>query len=773
MARPALRGLLALCAAMLFVALPAVAKPLIVGYYPFWTIFQNQNSLAQIPFEQLDYLTYVYARPHPDASITPGDYVADLSFAYSGPEGPGSVRGGYAKLREIKTRYPHLKTLLSIGGWNWSTPFPAIAADPVLRARFAANALDFIDRHCFDGIEIDWQYPVVGGTPELHPRPDDQVNKALLLQALRGAMDLRGHATGRHYTLSTTLGVNGTQLQPPLTRDEVAPVDFAVVSAFDFQGDDALHTTHSAPLRGRDGNNVAHVAEVLRQRGVPASKLLLALDLEATSWIGVDPHAHGLYQKATGRPFGSWDDTDTGPTGTFTASEVRYMLADPNYVEYWDDVAHASFLYNAQRRQFVTFESPRAASEKLDFADQAGYAGVALWQLGSDAPGAHSLLRHSYRHYHPLLGQLALWDSAWESRPVWLDPLLGVIFTLLALAGGVLLYHYLRRRQALRREVETVRAVQANIQTLLPLLEVSWRHYQQLQQRAGMQAQLAPLAPLAAQLPMMAHQLLPLLPPGQGGMQTSSIEAMPDAVAAVSPLAERLDNLSRLAQTLGEQRSVERMLETVMGFLANEQGVRAVRLMQDGEVQQQLGDWPEQEITRPEGAEGALQLSADKAQAWIVPDDNADQVLAVAFDTAASPDDEAMLRHLLAQLALIRQQLTELTRQPHVLSELYEIASRRERLLFIRADKGYSGIHCMDGAMPLYITLRLRTIRLYFPDDVLLQVHRSYLVNPRRVVRAEAKTRGACELIVGKTVVPVRRQYVSRLRALYPAWFAD
>lgn len=779
----------------LVAARAAPERPLLVGYYAFWTLYQNQNSLEQLPLGQLDYLVYAYAKPLADGTVVPGDYVADLSFAYGGDDGPGSLRGTYAKLRELKAGQPRLRTVLSIGGWLWSTPFPALAADPALRARFARNALDFIDRHGFDGIEIDWKYPVVGGAAGLAARPDDQANKALLLQELRRAMDERSGKGGRRYVLVTTLGVNGVQLAPPLSREEVAPVDFAVVSAYDFHSDDPRRAGHSAPLYGRDAADpmsVDFVGRELARRGVPAAKLVLALDLEATSWIEVPPAGHGIGQPAGGMPFGSWDDTETGPTGASTVAEVLHMQADPAFVEHWDAQAHESSLYHAARRQFVTFESPRAVADKLAWADRAGYAGVALWQLGSDAPDEHSVLRQVYRRYHPWRGGFDRLGLAWQGRPAWLDPLLWVLVTVSALALGAGWHRRRRQREAVQREAALVADLRARLWLLLPLLARLQAELRSDSAREDIPSR--PRLPafvdgLGRQLGLVERQLVPLALAARPPLDGERIEAGPPpsgdapASAEASPpagrppqLVERLEGLNRLTLALGEQRSVEKMLETVMAFLAEEARVRGVALLHGGEVVQRAGDWPAGPADdEAEAAAGGapLRFSADRAQAWLGTELDADSRLAVAYHAPADAEDEALLRHLLAQIAVVRQHLTELTRQPHVLSELYEIASRKDKLLFIRADKGYSGIHCQDGAMPLYVTLRLRTIRLYFPDEMLLQVHRSYLVNPRRVSKVEYKGKGQYELRIGKESVPVRRQYLGRLRELYPGWFEE
>lgn len=48
----------------------------------------------------------------------------------------------------------------SIGGWTLSDPFPALAANPEARLNFAANCVKLIEAYDFDGVDIDWEYPV-------------------------------------------------------------------------------------------------------------------------------------------------------------------------------------------------------------------------------------------------------------------------------------------------------------------------------------------------------------------------------------------------------------------------------------------------------------------------------------------------------------------------------------------------------------------------------------------------------------------------------------
>lgn len=69
--------------------------------------------------------------------IIPKDQWQDLEDNYG--------KGGFKRMTSLRTRYPHLKVSVAIGGWNeGSTNYSLLAADPKKRIRFAQNALNFV-----------------------------------------------------------------------------------------------------------------------------------------------------------------------------------------------------------------------------------------------------------------------------------------------------------------------------------------------------------------------------------------------------------------------------------------------------------------------------------------------------------------------------------------------------------------------------------------------------------------------------------------------------
>ena len=56
----------------------------------------------------------------------------------------------------MKQKHPHIKTLISVGGWTWSKYFSDVALTADSRAKFVTSCVNFMKQYSFDGIDIDW-----------------------------------------------------------------------------------------------------------------------------------------------------------------------------------------------------------------------------------------------------------------------------------------------------------------------------------------------------------------------------------------------------------------------------------------------------------------------------------------------------------------------------------------------------------------------------------------------------------------------------------------
>ena len=125
-----------------------------------------------------------------DGRITQGDPYADTDKAYPGDcWDPGCKRGNFNQLNKMKIGNPNLKTMISVGGWTWSMYFSDVAKTEQTRKLFVDSCVEFVAKWGFDGVDIDWEYPVEGGLPTNHHDPADGENYTLLLKLMRESLD--------------------------------------------------------------------------------------------------------------------------------------------------------------------------------------------------------------------------------------------------------------------------------------------------------------------------------------------------------------------------------------------------------------------------------------------------------------------------------------------------------------------------------------------------------------------------------------------------------
>ena len=55
------------------------------------------------------------------------------------------------------------------------------------------------------------------------------------------------------------------------------------------------------------------------------------------------------------------------------------------FIRYWDPVAKAAYLYNADEKLFISYEDTKSIQLKTQYAIDNGLGGIMFWQLRSDA----------------------------------------------------------------------------------------------------------------------------------------------------------------------------------------------------------------------------------------------------------------------------------------------------------------------------------------------------------------------------------------------------
>jgi chitinase len=77
-------------------------------------------------------------------------------------------------------------------------------------------------------------------------------------------------------------------------------------------------------------------------------------------------------------------------TGTGSLPVGGYMtiadtfLKSPDYVRHWDDVAKVPWLYNADKKEWITYEDPQSMELKGEYVVAQKLAGAMFWELSND-----------------------------------------------------------------------------------------------------------------------------------------------------------------------------------------------------------------------------------------------------------------------------------------------------------------------------------------------------------------------------------------------------
>lgn len=292
----------------------------------------------------------------------------------------------FATLNALKRENPNLKVLISVGGWKWSGHFSDMALTPASRARFIDSVVAFIEEYHLDGLDIDWEYPGQPGAGNRH-RAQDKQDYTALLKELRHRFDQLQKKLGRPLYLSIAAEGSPDFLAHTQMNQVQKYVNTINLMAYDYYEPGSDSTTgNNAPLF-TDPADPKHVSDNVAVRayeaaGVPASKIVLGVPFYGHAWKDVPDINHGLFQH--GKP----DPAAFTTYGYITANMLPTDKSATGYVRYWDAASKVPYLYNADKRIFVSYDDPESIRFKCDYVKDHHLAGVMFWEYSADPSGA-------------------------------------------------------------------------------------------------------------------------------------------------------------------------------------------------------------------------------------------------------------------------------------------------------------------------------------------------------------------------------------------------
>ena len=89
----------------------------VLAYFTAYSIYERSYFVSDIPGAKITHLNYAYANVGANGRITVGDPYSDTGKDFIDKNSDQPSRGNFNQLIKLKAEYPHLRTLISVGGW--------------------------------------------------------------------------------------------------------------------------------------------------------------------------------------------------------------------------------------------------------------------------------------------------------------------------------------------------------------------------------------------------------------------------------------------------------------------------------------------------------------------------------------------------------------------------------------------------------------------------------------------------------------------------------
>ena len=316
------------------------------------------------------------ALAHAYTAETSVDGTADLG-------GADDPRGAFHQLLELKRKYPQLKVVISLGGWGGSSGF-SNAADPANVRNFVHSCVaTFLQGRAagvFDGVDIDWEYPVGGG---LHHagKPEDKKNFTAMLAEFRRQLD----AIKPGLLLSAALPA-GEEDFAHFELEKIGKyLDEVSIMAYDLHWNtERITNFHSALFHAAaDPSDPSgqkrfgdYAVQAFLKAGIAPEKLILGVPFYGKGYAPVGDGNHGLYQPSV-RP--------SKLDGSYRALKALPGRADR---QYYPRVASCSVWLDGN---FWSYDCPEAMKAKREYALRERLGGVMFWELSQDTDSSELL----------------------------------------------------------------------------------------------------------------------------------------------------------------------------------------------------------------------------------------------------------------------------------------------------------------------------------------------------------------------------------------------
>lgn len=303
-----------------------------------------------------------------------------LSYSDDNDIGDSITDGTYTRIMKLKQKNPKLKVLIAVGGWAFgSKPFQELTENIFRMNGFVYDAIEFLRKHNFDGLDIDWEYP---------RGPDDKASFVSLVRELRLAIE--GEAKGTKNTkliLTAAVPASFEAIEAGYDVPEISQyLDFINVMTYDFHGQWEKEVGHNSPLYPLNSATgfqkrltVDFSAKEWVRQGAPREKLIIGMPVYGRTFTLEDPAQFDIGAPTSG---GGDPGRYTGESGFLSYYEICDFLHKDNTTLVWDNEQQVPFAY--RDHQWVGFDDERSLKTKIKWLKEEEFGGIMVWSIDLD-----------------------------------------------------------------------------------------------------------------------------------------------------------------------------------------------------------------------------------------------------------------------------------------------------------------------------------------------------------------------------------------------------
>lgn len=283
--------------------------------------------------------------------------------------------------RVASYRSKGIKVTVAIGGWNDSAgdKYARLVRSAAARVRFVRHVMEFIEKYGFDGLDLDWEYPVCWQVDCKKGTSDEKEGFSDLVRELSIAFKPKG------LLLSAAVSPNRKVIDAGYDVPELSKYfDWIAVMAYDYHGQWDKKTGHVAPMyehpAGTEGFNANFSINYWLQSGADRKKLVMGMPMYGQSFSLAQASSHDLNAPTYG---GGEAGEATRARGFLAYYEICTYIRKRGWNVVRDPRGRMG-PYAYLRDQWVSFDDAPMIRHKSEYVKAMGLGGAMIWALDLD-----------------------------------------------------------------------------------------------------------------------------------------------------------------------------------------------------------------------------------------------------------------------------------------------------------------------------------------------------------------------------------------------------